>query len=87
MRKRTKVRRGVAGIIKKVLCITLACVMVFANTSYPCMAKKAGSRAKLANKRITIRVGKQEKIKIANKVKKAKYTFKSSNKKIASVSR
>ena len=86
MEKRTKLSRGIGGMVKRVLCITLACVMVLANASYPGVAKKAGSKAKLANKKVTIRVGKQVKIKIVKKVKKAKYTFKSSNIKIASVS-
>lgn len=45
----------------------------------------AKTKAKLSVKKMSINVGKTKKIKIAKKNKKAKYTFKSSNKKIAKV--
>lgn len=47
---------------------------------------KAKAKAKLSTKKIILQVKKSKKIKITRKNKKAKYTFKSSNKKIAKVS-
>lgn len=47
---------------------------------------KAKAKAKLSTKKIVLQVKKSKKIKITRKNKKAKYTFRSSNKKIAKVS-
>ena len=48
---------------------------------------EAAKKAKLKTKKISVQVGKKKTIVIKNKVKKAKYTFKSKKKKIASVTK
>lgn len=48
---------------------------------------KAAKKAKLKTKKITVNVGKTKKIAISGKSKKAKYTFKSNKKSVASVSK
>ena len=77
MKKNTK-----AGL-SAVLAMALMLGMVPSSVSDVDAAKKA----KIAKKNYTITVGKTQKISIKNKNKKAKYLFKSSNKKIATVSK
>lgn len=68
----------------------IAVVMAFALTvvSVPgADAQAAKKKATLAKKKLTIKVGKKKTIKIKNKAKKAKYTFKSKKASIANVSK
>ena len=63
----------------------IAVVMAFALTvaSVPGADAQAAKKAKLSTKKLTITVGKKKTIKIKNKAKKAKYTFKSKKASIA----
>ena len=67
----------------------IAVVMAFGLTvaSVPGADAQAAKKAKLSTKKLTITVGKKKTIKIKNKAKKAKYTFKSKKASIAKVSK
>ncbi len=69
--------------MKKILCLALSALLVVVN-AYPAAAAK---KASLSFKKITLQEGKTKKITIKNKIKKAVYTYQSSSKKIASVSK
>lgn len=77
------------GNLKTKWCKRMAVVMAFALTvaSVPGADAQAAKKAKLAKTRLTIKVGKKKTIKIKNKAKKAKYTFKSKKASIAKVSK
>lgn len=68
---------------------SVAVVMALALTvaSVPGADAQAAKKAKLSTKKLTIKVGKKKTIKIKNKVKKAKYTFKVKKASIAKVSK
>lgn len=68
---------------------SIAVVMALALTvaSVPGADAQAAKKAKLSTKKLTIKVGKKKTIKIKNKVKKAKYTFKVKKASIAKVSK
>lgn len=67
----------------------MAVVMAIALTvaSVPGADAQAAKKAKLSTKKLTVKVGKKKTIKIKNKVKKAKYTFKVKKASIAKVSK
>ena len=67
----------------KGFCILLMAALVLESTGISEAAKKA----KLAQKKVTIQVGKKKSIKILKKVKGAKYIFASSNKRVVKVSK
>ena len=69
--------------VRKVLCHGLAIAMAISTMSISTDQSDAASKkAKLAKSSMTIEVGASKKITIKNKNKKAKYTFKASNKRI-----
>lgn len=73
---------------KRVLSLATALALVCTGISFPdSNVAKAAKKAKLKTKKISLKVGKKKKIAISGKVKKAKYTFKSSKKAVASVSK
>ena len=73
---------------KRVLSLATALALVCTGISLPdSNVAKAAKKAKLKTKKISLKVGKKKKISISGKVKKAKYTFKSSKKAVASVSK
>lgn len=73
---------------KRVLSLATALALVCTGISLPdSNVAKAAKKAKLKTKKISLKVGKKKKIAISGKVKKAKYTFKSSKKAVASVSK
>lgn len=74
-----RVQKTVTGLL-----IAALCVGSLAGTSDKSEAKK---KASIKKKNITIVKGKSKKITIKNKKKKCRYTFKSSNKKVATVSK
>lgn len=69
---------------KKSLCLLLALGLVCTGMSIP---SEAAKKAKLATKKITLKVGQSKKISIKGKKKKATYVFTSSAKKKAAVSK
>lgn len=69
---------------KKSLCLLLALGLVCTSVSNP---SEAAKKAKLATKKMTLKVGQSKKISIKGKKKKAKYVFTSSAKKKATVSK
>lgn len=72
--------------VKKFLCHGLVLAMVCSMTAGATVSDAAkAKKAKLAKKSLTIVKGASKKIKIKNKKKKAKYTFKASKKKIVKV--
>ena len=73
---------------KRAISLVLALAMVCGSVVAPENANtsKAAKKASLKTKKLTVTVGKKKTIQIKNKVKKAKYTFKSKKKKIATVS-
>ncbi|MCR5797165.1 MAG: Ig-like domain-containing protein [Eubacterium sp.] len=72
---------------KKGLSAALALALVVTAAPLGSADANAAKKAKLAKKKLTITVGKKKTVKIKNKVKKAKYTFKSSKKKVATVNK
>lgn len=73
---------------KRVLSLATAFALICTGISLPdSNVAKAAKKAKLKTKKISLKVGKKKKIAISGKVKKAKYTFKSSKKAVASVSK
>ncbi len=74
-----RVQKTVTGLL-----IAALCVGSLAGTSDKSEAKK---KASIKKRNITIVKGKSKKITIKNKKKKCRYTFKSSNKKVATVSK
>lgn len=75
--------------VKNAISIATAFALVCAGAVSPWGTNEAqaAKKAKLKTKSITVKVGKTKKITIAKKNKKAKYTFASSKKKIATVSK
>ena len=69
--------------MKKFLCLALSAMLIVVN-AYPAAAAK---KASLTFKKVTLQVGKKKKISIRNKNKKAVYTFQSTAKKTAAVSK
>ncbi len=69
------------------IAILLSLMMTISLMPTTSLTAQAASRPKLANKKITMKVGESKKIKIKNKPKKAKVTYKSRNKKIAKVTK
>lgn len=69
--------------MKKFLCLALSAMLIVVN-AYPAAAAK---KASLTFKKVTLQVGKKKKISIRNKNKKAVYTYQSSAKKTAAVSK
>ncbi len=69
---------------KRTLCIVLSAALVL-SSNY--MMASSAKKAKLSSKRITLKEGEKKKIKIINKNKKAVYSFSSSSKKVASVTK
>ena len=67
---------------KQLLCCILICSILFSGINIT-----AATKAKLITKKVTITVGKKRGIKLKGKVKKAKYLYSSSNKKVATVSK
>ncbi len=72
--------------LKKAMCILLAAGMLL-NTGAVCETASAANKAKLSTKKLSMVVGQKKTIKIKNKVKKAKYTFASSKKKVVTVNK
>lgn len=74
---------------KRMISFLLAFAMVCTSLVLPGnnSTSQAAKKASLRTKKLTVTVGKKKTIKIKNKVKKAKYTFKSKKKKIATVSK
>ena len=72
---------------KKAISFVTAVALVCAGTAAPWGTNRAqaAKKATLTTKKITVNVGKTKKITVKGKVKKAKYTFKSNKKKIATV--
>ena len=70
--------------IKKGLCLTLAFGMVCTGVSMP---SEAAQKTKLVTKKMTLKPGQSKKIVIKARKKKAKYSFSSSSKKKATVSK
>ena len=73
-----------AQIAKKSLCLFLAAGLVCSSVS---TSSEAAQKTKLTTKKMTLEVGRSKKIKIKGKKKKAKYSFVSSAKKKAGVSK
>ena len=69
---------------KKNLCLFLVAGLVCASVSIP---SEAAQKTKLTTKKMTLKVGQSKKITIKGKKKKAKYSFISSAKKKAGVSK
>lgn len=67
------------------IAVLMAAALVF--TGLPGTEVQAAKKAKLSTKKLTVTVGKKKTIKIKNKAKKAKYTFKSKKASIAKVSK
>lgn len=67
---------------KSFLCFSLSFALL-ASALNPLFSADVFAKAKLTNKKITITVGQKKKIAIKGKKKKAKYTFKASNKKVS----
>lgn len=67
--------------------IALAMAATLIVSSVPGTEAQAAKKAKLSTKKLTVQVGKKKTIKIKNKAKKAKYTFKSKKASIAKVSK
>lgn len=73
---------------KRVLSLATAFALICTGSVIPTSnVAKAAKKAKLKTKKISLKVGKKKKIAISGKVKKAKYTFTSSKKAVASVSK
>ena len=75
--------------VKKAISLATAFALVCVGTvsSWGTNEAQAAKKAKLKTKNITVKVGKTKKITVKGKNKKAKYTFTSSKKKIATVSK
>ena len=75
--------------VKKVISFATAFALLCAGTTAPWGTNQAqaAKKAKLKTKKITVKVGKTKKITVTGKNKKAKYTFTSSKKKVATVSK
>lgn len=67
---------------KRAISITLAAVMVCVAAFSGVSDANAAKKAAIKTKKISIKVGEKKKIKIANKVKKAKYKFTTSKKQL-----
>ena len=72
-------------VVKVALSVVLAMSMVIGSMTTPVSAAKA-KKATLKTKKVSVQVGKTKTIQLKNKKKSCKYTFKSSKKKIATVS-
>ena len=75
---------------KRVSGVVLSGILALSMTLGGMTAPDAGAKAKkakLKTKKISVTVGKKKTIKIANKKKACKYTFKSNKKKVAKVSK
>lgn len=75
---------------KRVSGVVLSGILALSMTLGGMTAPDAGAKAekaKLKTKKISVTVGKKKTIKIANKKKSCKYTFKSNKKKVAKVSK
>lgn len=70
---------------KRAISLTLAAVMVCVAALNGVSDANAAKKATIKTKKISIKVGEKKKIKIANKVKKAKYKFTTSKKAVATV--
>lgn len=70
---------------KRAISLTLAAVMVCVAAFSGVSDANAAKKAAIKTKKISIKVGEKKKIKIANKVKKAKYKFTTSKKAVATV--
>ena len=68
---------------KQILCMVMAAGLIL----QPQAAASEAKKASVAKRKMTIKVGQSKKISIKNKKKKAKYTFTSSAKKVAKVSK
>ena len=73
--------------MKKGLSVALAFSMIVTGAMYQNEMADAAKKATIKTKKITIRVGEKKKIQIKAKKAKAKYTFSSSKKKVASVNK
>ena len=71
-------------MLKRVLSIALTVVLLAGSIGYPAEAAK---KAKCSFTKVNLEVGQKKQIKIKNKVKKAKYTFSSSKKSVAKVTK
>lgn len=78
--KTKNVRRVLCTILTFALCLQLGMGSQTAKV-------EAAKKATLQTKKLSMKVGQKKSIKIKNKVKKAKYTFKSNKTKVASVSK
>ena len=67
---------------KTFLCFSLSFALL-ASALSPSFSADVFAKAKLAKTKITLTVGQKKKITIKGKKKKAKYTFKASNKKVS----
>lgn len=67
---------------KTFLCFSLSFALL-ASALNPLFSADVFAKAKLAKTKITLTVGQKKKITIKGKKKKAKYTFKASNKKVS----
>ena len=76
-------RRNLISRFTSISLILCLCLSLTIGSDCETNAKK---KASIRNKSFTLTMGQKKTIKIKNKIKKAKYSFKSSNKKIASVS-
>lgn len=73
-------------VVHVVLSGVLALSMTIGGIAAPTSEAKA-KKASLKTKTLTVQAGKKKTIKIKNKVKSCKYTFKSNKKKVATVSK
>ena len=71
--------------LKKGLAVFLTTVLLAEGAFAGCASAKA--KPSLSQKKITLKVGKTKKLKVKNLKKKAKVTWKSSKKKVATVSK
>lgn len=72
--------------LQKTMALFLVMLMVV-SSGYSTLKVQGAKKTKLKNRKITMTVGQRKKIRLVNKEKKAKYTFSSSNKKKAVVSK
>ena len=75
------------GINKRIRALLVLTAMVLGLTAYQPNLAKSAVKTKLKAKTISISIGQKKKIKLAGKKAKARYTFKSSKKKVAKVSK
>jgi enterochelin esterase-like enzyme len=75
------------SLTKKITCFTLVTAMALSAVNVIGTRTAAGKKASLAKKNMTVKIGSKISIVIKNKNKKAKYTFSSSDKTIATVTK